>query len=196
MKSSRLLPVLFLWLLGGALNAVHCYYSSASPDFENFKWHIIPAGAVHGLTLAAVAVILAGIFSRKGLFAQIAGIVLAGYLCGWISGIFIGFSIEEKWSLARLWWPFRYGISVDDTLIAPFSFFGLVGAFYYLFLCNFKILRSQSLVFHLAAAVTSGIAGSLWFWASSKPWYLSPVHGAVWGICAGLGTWRLFRAKA
>jgi hypothetical protein len=195
-KISRLFTAISFWLLGGTLNAAHCFFSSASPDFKNFKWHIIPAGAVHGLVLAAAAVILADLYCRSARLIRLTGVLLAGYLSGWVSGIFLGFSIEERWSLGRLWWPVRYGFSTEDSLMAPFAFFGLAGALYYLFLCVFKTLRDTRLSFHIAAAVFSGIAGSLWFWVSSKPWYFSPVHGAVWGICAGLGTWFLYGKKS
>ena len=186
------LSVAVFWSLGGALNAAHCYFFPLSKDYT-FKWHIIPAGALHGLVLAAVPVLFALFFSNKNLFFKILGLVAAGYTAGWVSGIFLGFSIEEKWALSRLWWPVRGGFSVEDSLIGPFSFFGTVSVIYYFFLCLLNKLRDPRPGVHISAAVVSGVLGSLWFWVDTKPWPISLLHGAVWGLLTGFGTWQLNR---
>ncbi len=188
MRASRFFPVLALWLLGGALNAAHCYFLPFYKDYD-FQWHVIPAGALHGLVLAAVPFLFAEILFNKNAFLKILGIFAAGYLAGWISGIFLGFSLEGKWTLARLWWPVRYGISAEDSLMSPFTFFGCVGSLYYSFLIFLKKMKECRLGPHILAGCTAGIAGSMWFWASTKPLYISLLHGAIWGVCTGLGAW-------
>lgn len=190
MKSAKLTSAILLWSLGGALNAAHCliFLSSREPSL---KWHLVPAGALHGLVLAAVPVLLAFYLENKNVLARVLGLLAAGYFSGWISWIFLGWSLEGKWDVSYLWVPFRSGFSAGDSLISPFSCFGLVGSFYYLFLAGFHKIREPKIPIHVLIAAVSGMAGSLWFWSEIKPLYFSVLHGAVWGIFTGLGTSRL-----
>ncbi len=191
MKTSRVLPVL-LWSLGGAINAAHCYFKPVSPEYA-MQWHIIPAGALHSLTLALIPLIFASAMSEKKLFARIIGMVAAGYVAGWVSGIFLGFSIDQKWTPERLWWPVRYGFSVEDTLLSPFSFFGLVSAFYFFYLRILNGMRESRVQLHVLAAALCGVLGALWFWNDIHAWHIGIIHGIIWGVCTGLGTWTLGR---
>jgi hypothetical protein len=38
-------------------------------------------------------------------------------------------------------------------------------------------------------ALGAGIGGSLWWWIAYEQWYLSPLHGAIWGTAVALSAW-------
>jgi len=69
----------------------------------------------------------------------------------------------------------------------------LVSLLYYRALTLGRQLRTPDLRTHQLIASACGVLGSLWFWLDSKPWYLSLLHGAIWGSLVGFGVWRFQR---
>ena len=172
---------------GGAANAFLCY-QKIPVRVENFAWHIVPAGALHGAVLALIAVGLASKFYSALSFRWWLGFLLAGYAAGWLSWIPISFSAFRNPVLKSVFWP----VGTDDfgILWGPYHAFGLVSAIYYLVLTRFGVFQKRNLAAHLAAATVSGVLGSLWFWIIFSQWYLALLHGAVWGIPVGFSVWR------
>ncbi len=180
-------PVL-LGGLAGAVNGFLCYAKIPVPvgGWNQFKIHIILAGACHGAILAGVIRLFTSLFYGRNPRIQWAGLVLCSYVAGWLCFIPIRLSNADKaWDFGAFLWPFDSdGLGF---LWVPVVYFGLVASFYYLFLVIFKRLYSRELGPHLLAGVVSGIAGSLWWWNLWKPWTLSLVHGTIWGLLTGFG---------
>lgn len=166
----------------GAANAAACWleWPVAVPDSGDvFRWHLVPAGALHGAVLAALA--LVGLRVLRG--APRAARVLAGPLVGWAAGylswIPIAASIGvERSALGILGWPFG---GVEEALLAPLQSFGLVAGLYYWGLLLLERGPNPAWARRLAG-IASGALGSLWFWIGMEAWYLSLLHGAVWGL--------------
>lgn len=175
---------------GGALNAFLCYsrFPVAIPGSEDvFKWHIIPAGALHGALIVVITLSTVHLFNRQRAWVHWLGAPTTGYLSGLISWIPLNASLDVSWSLYTdlsdlLWWPLVY--------------FGLVGLLLYVGLVFLKRLSTMQALPYIVVGVLSGTIGSLWWWIQWKPWYFSILHGAIWGTCVGVGLWQRQRARA
>jgi hypothetical protein len=170
---------------GGAINAWLCYSGLPVPvgDKANFGWHVIPAGAVHGALLAAVAFGAAVRFARARLPVRLAAAVPVAWLAGYVSWIPLNRSaFDESWSKS-VFWPFE---EWSQAFWMPFAYFGLVAFLYYLWLAV-RGLETRGLAANVIAGCAAGVFGSLWWWISWERWYFSVLHGAIWGALAGAG---------
>jgi hypothetical protein len=187
--------------LGGAINAgqyllwvgtdTSCGYFCLGPSFE---WHLVPAGAVHGGLLAALAFAGGSLLAKRRLAAKLLGVLLLGWFAGYASWIPLDRSLNGGSWPESLSWAFRSASLA--TLWLPFLYFGLVASIYCLCLALFAA-RKATLGANVLYASISGILGSLWFWISfGERWYYSVfslLHGAIWGICVGVGAWMVSR---
>ena len=188
MKLSRYLIPIFFAGLGGAINALLCYWNIPPfPDPYEFQWHIIPAGAVHGMILMAAVLLAANFLYSKTLALRFLAVPVVGFVAGVFAYAAIHLSVLELKNWEVVWSPV---LDFEKSWWEPYSRFGLVSAAYYFFLCVFKRLKDDRLKAHLLIAVGSGIGGSLWWWIAYKPWYDSVIHGMIWGLLAGFGLWR------
>jgi hypothetical protein len=170
--------------VAGAANAAACWlqWPAAVPDSGDvFRWHLVPAGAAHGAVLAALALVGHRVLRGAPFAVRWLAGPIVGWLAGYLSWIPIAASIgAEHGPLGLVGWPFD---GVQQALLAPFQGFGLVAALYYWS----RLLREHNPGPAWAAqlaGVASGALGSLWFWIEMETWYLSLLHGAVWGLLA------------
>ena len=91
--------------------------------------------------------------------------------------------------LRSLGWPYSSN-TLPEAGLGLLQYFGLVSLLYYAALTLGRQLRVSDLRTHQAVAGACGVLGSLWFWIDTKPWYLSLLHGAIWGACVGYGVWK------
>src|SRR5260370_7243034 len=71
-RTSGLLGIALLGAVGGAINASLCYAEfPVAAGGEHFKWHVIPAGAMHGPMLAALTVAWASCPLAKAVWAPL-----------------------------------------------------------------------------------------------------------------------------
>lgn len=182
--------------LAGATNALLCYAQlpvAAGESLDRFKWHVVPAGAVHGAVLAVVAFTLAALMSRRRLVVRLIAALPVGWVAGFVSWMGLNRSVfDDPWWKSSTW-PFHEGWS--SAVLWPFLYFGLVALFYYLCLSLFHT-RRRSLRTHVLSATAAGIVGSLWWWVSWKPWYFSLLHGAIWGTLVGIGAWSAQESRS
>ena len=195
-RIAGLFSIAFLGAIGGAINAALCYAKipvAAAVD-KNFDWQVIPAGAVHGAILAGVAVGVACLLTGKAVWLRLLTAPFAGWVGGYLSWVPLNPLVFDKpWSKS-LSWPIGEATGIG-LLFITFLYFGFVTAIYYVCL-SLGGLSQRGLGVHLLYACTAGIAGSLWWWIGWKPWYLSLLHGTIWGMLVGYGTWRAVRAAA
>lgn len=153
-------------------------------DPLQFKWHIIPTGALHGGLLVAVpALFFARMRTRRKLLVALAAIV-AGWLAGYVSWIPLHLSLWPEQGLgAALRWP---NDDLWSLLLLPLQFFGLVSVLACWPLTPLSTPPSERR-FGVPLALLAGIVGSAWWWATYGPWYFSLLHGAVWGLLVGTG---------
>jgi hypothetical protein len=181
--------------LGGATNALLCYAEipTAVKDSPEFHWHVIPAGAIHGAVLAALAFGVALLLSSQTVPRRLAAGVPVAWLAGFASWIPLNRSaFDEPWPKS-LTWTFHDGLA--SSLLAPLQYFGFVALLYYAAV-TFWLATEHRLGPHVALAVAAGTLGSLWWWIVFEPWYFSPLHGAIWGTFVGLGAWQTCRAES
>jgi hypothetical protein len=178
--------------IGGAVNAWLCYARlpvSVGGD-PTFAWHVVPAGAVHGAALAALAFWMGTRYSNSTVLGRLAWALPVAWVAGFGSWIPLNRSaFDEPW-LKSLTWPFHEGLA--HGALFPFVHFGLVGLLYYLWLA-FGGAKRRSALTHVLAAMGAGALGSLWWWISWEPWYFSVLHGAIWGAWVGMGAWTATR---
>lgn len=191
MKSSRTSLAVLLGGAGGAINAFLVFAGvpvSLTNQYLTFRWHIVPAGFFHGALLVWAALMAYSFFgSRKGLGKWL-GLLFAGYAAGWISGIPLTISLQNKFTLSFLWWPLEQrGIEIFTT---PFFQFGLVSAIYYLELSILELGEKKNPFTQVFLGVVAGVFGSLYWWQSLGPWKLSLLHGSIWGLGAGYGFYK------
>ena len=178
--------------LGGGTNAWLCFARVPVPvkDNPNFGWHLIPAGAVHGAVLAIVSFGLGTFLSRRTVRARLAAALPLAWLAGFASWIPLNRSaFDEPWAKSVAW-PFHQ--RWDGALLGPLQYFGFVALLYYAAVA-FGLTRHTRLAPHVACASAAGVLGSLWWWSAMEPWYLSILHGAIWGACVGVGAWASHR---
>jgi hypothetical protein len=189
LKLAALLRVGLCGALGGATNAWLCYAQIPVALEQDFRWHVVPAGAIHGGLLALSAFGLGMLLLKQTLGVRLVAAPLIAWTAGFVSWMPLNASIfNDPWS-KTLAWPFYEG----TTVVGPFMYFGLVTLVYYLCLVLF-CARRRSLGVHVLLASASGVLGSLWWWSAWNYWYLSLLHGAVWGACVGAGAWWALRS--
>jgi hypothetical protein len=172
----------------GATNAWLCYarLPVAVEDDPTFHWHVIPAGAVHGAVLAAVAFGVGNVLSRQGLRGRLAAALPLAWLAGFAAWIPLNRSaFDQAWSTS-LTWPFHGGWVA--IVVSPFQYFGFVVLMYYA-LVALWLNREGRLTPHVAFAALAGVLGSLWWWIAIGPWYFSVLHGVIWGTFVGIAAW-------
>lgn len=192
-RVSSLFSITLLGAAGGAINAWLCYAKIpvAAAENEHFKWHVIPAGAAHGAILALVTVGCASWLLHRDLAARLLVAPFIGWGAAYLSWIPLNRSaFDDPW-LKSLAWPF--GGDWIHGIFMVFAYFGLVTVIYYLWLVTGGLAR-RALGVHLICACAAGILGSLWWWISWKPWFLSLIHGTIWGMLVGYGTCIAVRA--
>ena len=172
--------------LGGAINAYLCY-AKIPVDVAAFKWHIVPAGACHGAILILFSLLLSRYFYSKDIIFRCIGLFLTGYLAGGTSWSAIRTSIDEKITIETLWWIDREGFM--DAILEPFQTFGFVAVGLYIYLVVLRQMNHLRWELHMIGCVISAIAGSVWFWANCGFWYLSFLHGIIWGCLVGYTIW-------
>jgi len=191
-RTSGLLGIALLGAVGGAINASLCYAEfPVAAGGEHFKWHVIPAGAMHGAMLAALTVACASWLLGKAVWARLLAAPFIGWVIAYLSWIPLNRSVfDDPWRKSFSW-PFGEGRA--QGLYMAFVYFGLVAVVYYLCLALGGLSR-RGLGIHLVYGCSAGVLGSLWWWIGWKPWYLSLIHGTVWGILVGYGSWRAVQA--
>lgn len=171
--------------VGGAINAALAFVRLPVPVGDvTFEWHVILAGAAHGAILAGTAAASAFALQAQALPLRWIAAPVVGWLAGWLSWVPMHLSIVDMGLMAALRWPFVD--SFGDVLISPLRSFGLVSALLYGGL-NLSVWPLSSRGVCVIMGITSGVLGSLWFWASVGPWYLALLHGGIWGGLVGRG---------
>ncbi len=184
---SRLARVTLGGALAGAVNAWLCYAGIPEPVdlHSDFKWHLIPAGALHGGALAWFAFGAAMMLSTRPTGVRLAAAIPLGWLSGYASWIPLNRSaFNESWWESLIW-----AIEPQDWTeigLNPFVFFGFVAALHYLWLTTHG-LKSERLWVGVAGACAAASLGSLWWWVNWERWYFSLIHGSVWGVLVALG---------
>jgi len=160
---------------------------------HDFGWQVIPAGAAHGAILGVVGFgVGVRLYGRTVRFRLLAA-PLVGWIAGFVSWIPLNQSLfDDPWAKTLLWPLHESG---SAALLAPFLYFGLVSLLYYLCLVLVRH-QGRTLGVHLLLAGAAGFLGSLWWWIAWEHWYLSPLHGAIWGACVGTAAWSAFRSNA
>jgi hypothetical protein len=178
--------------LGGALNAWLCYARLPVPaGGATFSWYVVPAGALHGAALAVAALAAARILRTSTMAVRFAAAPAVAWLAGYISWIPLNrFAVDEPWR-ESLTWAWRQGW--DLAILGPFQYFGLVSGLLYLTLV-FGWGRIRRAVVWWLAAIACGVLGSLWWWVAVEPWYLSPLHGSIWGAAVAAASWNWVRS--
>lgn len=123
---------------------------------------------------------------------RLVGLFIAGWVSGWLSWVSLGPTIDDHVSgkafLDAFVQPFELKL---ESLWSPYSFFGCVGFVSYFFLNLCRQLVAKRLTVHLVIGGLSGFLGSLWFWtALTQQWYISLLHGTIWGSLVGFGVWK------
>ncbi len=171
--------------VGGAINAALCYLQWPVPAAEDatFHWHIVPAGFVHGACLAAIAVTAAQWLADRPSTTRVIGLIVVGWLAGWLSYIALHWSINRDGLARAIAWPF--GSDLGRALLAPFQYFGLVAMIAAGLLAWNRRSCAWSRDHAMWWGVAAGVLGSSWWWVACHPWYFSLLHGAIWGALVG-----------
>jgi hypothetical protein len=167
----------------GGLNAWLCYAGLPRPIavHPQFTWDIVPAGVLHGGILA-VAGCLGALWNHRARWARrLLTAATVGWVAGYVSWQPLRMSLDRTfgWSL----WPFDQ--SWPWLIASPFAHFGLVASI----LCVVWGADRRTGVGSVAVTLAAGIGGSLWWWIAYEQWYLSLLHGAIWGTAVGLSVW-------
>jgi hypothetical protein len=179
--------------LGGATNAWLCHAQIPVFVGVHFKWYVVPAGAIHGAVLAFGAFGVALFLLKQTPLVRIAAAPVVAWTTGYLAWIPLNSpAFNEPW-LKSLRWPFQE--TWMTAVFAPFLNFGLVALLYYLFV-SFLLARTSSFGRHLLCATAAGVLGSLWWWIYWDYWYLSLLHGVVWGACVGTAAWYSLRLNS
>jgi hypothetical protein len=189
--------MLLLALLGGAAGAINAWLCLVQLPVPikgiDFRWVIVPGGAVHGAVLAIVPVWVGLVVSNCRSVLRILLAAPIGWMAGYLSWIPLDrWAIGESWRNSLLWLS-RLD-SGPGVIWAPFAYFGLVSAL--LFLLRIRVGAVGGVVRQVSCATVAGVMGSLWFWIDSEPWYFAPIHGTIWGVLVGLGLARLAKTHA
>jgi hypothetical protein len=102
-----------------------------------------------------------------------------GWMAGYTSWEPLRLSLE-----GRLDWRWPFDDGLQGAVTYPLAHFGLVAAIFAAFWPRDGMSPDRRLI----AALAAGIAGSLWWWIAYEQWYLSPLHGSIWGLLVGLSS--------
>lgn len=172
--------------LGGLVNAT-LLLAGWPVEVENagFEWHIVPAGFLHGSILALAALVSAPRARMLQPVLRLPWIVLGGWVAGYLSMIPIRMSLNETVAVRMLFqWP--------DPWWEPLAWFGGVTS---LLIPWLAWQRREAPVWpNAVAGCAAGALGSLWVWVNAgsrwEIWYMSPLHGCIWGCFVGLAISR------
>jgi hypothetical protein len=175
---------------GGAINAWLCYTGLpvAIEEAPDFRWHVIPAGAIHGGLLAAVAFGVGQALWARSVRTRMAAALPLAWMAGYVSWIPLNWSAFDRPWAESLNWPFESRWS--ELPLGLLQQFGFVALFYYAAVAM-RLVDERRLSLHVAGASAAGILGSLWWWTAMEVWYFSLLHGAIWGTCVGVGAWAV-----
>jgi len=180
--------------LGGGINALLCYAGwPVVLEDGPFAWHAIPAGAVHGGVLALAAFASAIVLRNRHLAARLGAAVPVGWIAGFAAWIPLARSVgwEDSWRQSFTWvaeyqhWGSTY---------TPLLIFVFVALDYYLAVV-LRLAGERRLTRHLFGGILAGTLGSLYWWIAMHHWYLSLLHGAIWGTLVGWATWSVCRTE-
>lgn len=168
---------------GGAINALLCLLGIpvqiSDGSILDLQWHIVPAGAVHGAILAAAAYYGARWWAPRNILLRLGGAIGVGWVGGYLSWNSLRLSLGHGFLTPRE----VFSDGIVQAILGPLDFFGAVTALLYLVLV---VRRPSTRSFWASAtvAVTAGVLGSLhvWFDYSHAVWYLSLIHGTIWGL--------------
>jgi hypothetical protein len=165
--------------LGGLVNAALCYleWPVPVPDAP-FKWHVMPAGLLHGAALAALGVAAADIGGRLKPGPRWALALPAAWVIGYVTWIPLAVSVFGEPLSRALVWPID-GETWVASLLLPLAYFGAVALLVYLWQACVRPI--PHLWANVVAACAAGVIGSLWFWISYQRWAFSILHGVIWG---------------
>jgi len=180
---------------GGLVNAAMCWALHVPRGVHAARWHVVPAGFVHGAVLAVVPVVAAALANRlrgSARWLRWPVAIAAGAVAGYLAWVPVEMSFFSASLAEALTWPcdmFRRHayLYVLPTWTVVYTRFGLVAALFGLWLARGR--RASSPMREIAAACACGVAGSWWFWEEFG-WYFSPVHGCIWGSLVGWAAWR------
>ena len=176
--------------VGGGLNATLCVLGWPVPVASaSFRWHLIPAGAAHGalLALAAIAGVVASRRAGDSLWRWFAAPIV-GWLGGYASWVPLEMSVLGRSLSQAIVWPAGSGPLSLAFIWNPLIYFGSVSALLYLWLASAVARRSPKIT--VVGAALAASLGSLWWWIEWGPWYLSLLHGGVWGTLVGFAAIR------
>ena len=178
--------------VGGGANATLCYLRlpvAVQESAVSFHWHVIPAGFAHGAMLALIAV--AGLQFVEGRRAALrwCGAPIVAWFAGYASWIPLDISVANRSFVQHLSWPAEGESSLISVLWSPLPYFGGVAGLLYLSLLLAGRAAGRPWV-AIAASITAGTLGSLWWWIEWGPWYFSLLHGSTWGVLVGLALSR------
>ena len=189
-EAARIVPVLVRIAAAGALaggvNAWLCYARWPVPaqEYSDFGWHLVPAGAVHGAVLAPSAFLGSRWLRGLGWAKRLLVAVATGWVAGYVSWQPLRMSLDGRLSWST--WPFDGPTSA--WFIGPLQIFGLVACLYCLVPPRWTP-GTKAGASSLIVASVAGAVGSLWWWLAVGPWYLSLLHGTIWGSAVGLAWW-------
>jgi hypothetical protein len=170
--------------LGGAVNATLCYFEwPTGISNADFHWHIIPTGFLHGSVLALLAFV-AGVNARQLKALKRWALALpVGWLAGYIAWIPLHMSAFDRPASSALMWPIADTEGWFAVIVSPIAYLGGVAVLLYLWVVE---RPRRSVLANVMASSVAGMLGSLWFWIIFETWYLSLVHGLIWGSLVGL----------
>ncbi len=172
--------------LGGGLNAAHALLTIS----EDLKWHIVPAGALHGGLLALLSLASARLLLRRPPWQGILGLPVLGWVCGYLT--FFPLALSAGFDLPNFY-LFRGSNLLDSPgFIWPYTAFGLVALIAAFLWGLLAWIEREGRAWHLAAGCLAGTLGSLWWWITWEHPFYSLLHGCVWGLLVG---WGVLRAK-
>ena len=182
MKVNRIHRIAIGGAFGGAINGFLCY-TNLPIRLSNFDWHVVPAGSIHGAVLASLSVTAANYFVARPLAIRLIISLPLAWIAGFLSWIPLELSVFHSTWQKTLTWPFHPNWR---TWYAPYWQFGLVTFVYYIVL-SIAGSRQQNLAFYVLFAAMAGILGSFWFFVDH--WYISLLHGVIWGCSVGVCAW-------
>ena len=183
--------------IGGFINMSLSYFKFTPTSLlgiypsEEYDLWLLLGGFIHGFTLAFVAIFFSALFFNKSSWARIFVWPFVGWFSGWVSMIpvfmdHIDGSFSQKLLVAA---QFPWGLSKTpwDFILGPFWTFGGVAFLLFGGLSFFWAFRSEKIFPLLLTTALSGILGSIFIFSWQLDWYISLIHGTIWGLLVGFG---------
>jgi hypothetical protein len=182
----------------GAVIALRCVSGIGFDVSEYVRWHLVPAGAVHGSALAWTAWTVACWVRGQGAVVALAAMLCAGWVGGYAASMPLIASLNHTWAVfdndLRLdhWWD-------------PYRFFGAIVVLHGVWLALAS--RDSGPLTHVIAASSSGVSGYLVFWQTPFGYWswsqaaarAALLDGVTWGVFVGAATahvWHSVRPPA